>query len=48
MHSYFGLPSSWASCVLWIVYWEFRVSGLIFTYQWIHTMYVLLWLGYLT
>jgi hypothetical protein len=41
----FGLPSSW---VLQIVSWVFWTSGLIFTYQWVHIMCVLLWLDYLT
>jgi hypothetical protein len=36
------------SCGLWIVSWVFRTFGLISTYQWVHTMCVLLWLGYLT
>jgi hypothetical protein len=33
---------------LWIVSWVFLAFGLISTYQWMHTMYVILWLGYLT
>jgi hypothetical protein len=42
------LWSSWASYGLWIVSWVFQPFGLISTYQWVHTMCVLLWLGYLT
>ena len=48
MLPHFGLPSSWASFDLWIVSWVFWASGLISTYQWVHTMCVLLWLAYLT
>jgi hypothetical protein len=33
-----GLPSSWASCHLWIPSWVFWTFGLISTYQWVHTM----------
>ena len=42
------LPSSWASCGLWIMSWEFWGLGLISTYQWIHTVFVPLWLSHLT
>ena len=45
---HFGLPSSWALCGLWILFWVFWAFGLLSTYQWAHTMCVLLWLGYLT
>jgi hypothetical protein len=38
---------SWASYGLWIVFWLFWAFGLVVTYQWVHTMFVLLWLGYL-
>jgi hypothetical protein len=33
---------------LYLISWAFWVSGLISTYQWVHIMWVLLWLGYLT
>jgi hypothetical protein len=33
---------------LYLISWIFQVSGLISTYQWVHIMWVLLWLGYLT
>jgi len=38
----------WTSYRLWIVSWVFWALRLISTYQWVHTMYVLLWLDYLT
>jgi hypothetical protein len=47
-YPHIGLPSSWALCGLWIASWVFWDSGLLSTYQWMHTMCVLLWLGYLT
>ena len=47
-HPNFCLPSSWASCGLWVVFWVTGVLGLISTYQWVHTKYALFWLGYLT
>jgi len=46
-HPHFGFIS-WASNDLWIVSWVFRAFGLISTYQRVHTMCVLLSLGYLT
>ena len=46
-HPHFGLPSR-CSYGLWIVSWIFWTFQLISTYQWVHTMCVLLWLGYLT
>ena len=42
------LPSSWASFYMWYVSWLFQTSRLISTYQRVHTMSVLLWLGNLT
>ena len=44
------LPSSWASCDLWIESWVFCAFELISTYQWMHTMCVFFcdwdtWLG---
>ena len=39
-HPHFGLPSSWVSCGLRIISWVFQASGLISTYQWVHTMCV--------
>ena len=46
-HPHFGLPS-WTSCGLWIISWVLGALGLISTYQRVHTMCALLWLGYLT
>ena len=40
--------SSWTSFGLWIVSWVFWTFGLISTYQWVHTMRILLWLDYVT
>jgi hypothetical protein len=38
----FDLPSSWSSCAQWILSWVLGSFGLISTYQWVHTMCVLL------
>ena len=46
-YPYIGLHSGY-SIGLWIVFWVLRASGLISIYQWVHTMCILLWLGYLT
>jgi hypothetical protein len=40
--------SSLASYGLWIESWIFWTFELIFMYQWVYTMCVLLWLSYLT
>jgi hypothetical protein len=38
----------WASCGQWVVSWVFHTFCLISTYQWVHTICVLLWLSYIT
>ena len=38
----------WASCDLWIVSWLIEAFGLISNCQWVYTMCILVWLGYLT
>jgi hypothetical protein len=40
--------SCWVSYGLWVVLWIFWAFELISTYLWVHTMYILLGLGYLT
>ena len=40
-HPHFGLPSSYAPYGLWVVSWVFWAFGLISTYQWVHTMWIL-------
>jgi hypothetical protein len=47
-HQHIGLPSSWASCGLWIVSWVFWAFRLISSYKWVQTKCVLLWLDYFT
>jgi hypothetical protein len=47
-HSHFYLPSCLGSLVLWSVAWISFILWLISTYKWVHTMHILLGLGYLT
>ena len=47
-HPHFGLPFSFAPYGFWVISWVFWALGLISTYQWVHTICVLLCLGYLT
>jgi hypothetical protein len=42
----FVLPKLHVFRKLYLISWVFWVSGLISTYQWIHIMWVLLWLSY--
>jgi hypothetical protein len=47
-HLRLDLPSCLAPLGLWSVAWVSCTSWVVSTYQWVHTMQVLLGLGYLT